>query len=199
LLAKARSAVQKVDAETRDGYAREAAINAAANLYWEAGLDEEANRLLTSELTRTASPYYFMLSLAELAQRAGREDEALQWLARAYADAKGPATRFQWGTNYLLGLIQMTPEDTQRIERTGLELIGELDGSPDAFYQRTRMRLEQLNDKLLDWGEGAERAKVIEALRARTAQICRGLPEGDAGRRNCESFLRSAPPPAATA
>jgi hypothetical protein len=199
LLAKARSAVQKVDAETRDGYAREAAINAAANLYWEAGLDEEASRLLTSELTRTASPYYFMLSLAELAQRAGREDEALQWLARAYADAKGPATRFQWGTNYLLGLIQMTPEDTQRIERTGLELIGELDGSPDAFYQRTRMRLEQLNDKLLDWGEGAERAKVIEALRARTAQICRGLPEGDAGRRNCESFLRSAPPPAATA
>ena len=59
----------------------------------------------------------------------------------------------------------MTPEDTQRIERTGLELIGELDGSPDAFYQRTRMRLEQLNDKLLDWGEGAERAKVIEDIK----------------------------------
>jgi thioredoxin-like negative regulator of GroEL len=197
LSALARSAVAKVDAETKDGYARQAAINAAANLYWEAGLDEEANRLLTTELTRTASPYYFMLSLADLAQRAGREDEAVDWLARAYADAKGPATRFQWGASYLVGLIEMTPEDTRRIEQAGLEIIGELDDSPDAFYQRTRMRLEQLNTRLLDWGQGAEREKVLETLRARTAEICRGLPEGDASRRNCESFLK--PAAAATA
>jgi len=197
LLAQARSAVAKVDAETRDGYARQAAINAAANLYWEAGLDEEANRLLTTELTRTASPYYFMLSLADLAQRAGREDEAVDWLARAYADAKGPATRFQWGASYLVGLIEMTPDDTRRIEQAGLEIIGELDDSPDAFYQRTRTRLEQLNTMLLDWGQGAEREKVLETLRARTAEICRGLPESDAGRRNCESFLK--PAAAATA
>jgi thioredoxin-related protein len=199
LLARARSAVAKVDAGTRDGYARQAAINAAANLYFEAGLDEEANRLLTTELTRTASPYYFMLTLADLAQRAGREDEAVQWLARAYADAKGPATRFQWGTNYLLGLIEMTPEDTQRIERAGLEVLGELDDNPDAFYQRTRLHLQQLNTKLLDWGQDAERAKVIETLRARTAEICRALPEGDTGRRNCESFLKPSPPATASA
>ena len=136
-----------------------------------------------------------MLSLAEFAQKSGREEEAVQWLARAYADAKGPATRFQWGTNYLLGLLEMTPDDTQRIERAALEVIGELDDSPDAFYQRTRMRLEQLNGKLLDWGQGAERARVIETLRSRTAEICRGLPAGDEGRRNCEGFLK----PAATA
>ena len=192
LLAQARSAVAEVDAEIRDGYARQAAINAAANLYWEAGLDEEANRLLTTELTRTESPYYFMLSLADLAHRAGREDEAVDWLERAYEDAKGPATRFQWGASYLVGLIEMTPEDTKRIEQAGLEVIGELDDSPDAFYQRTRSRLEQLNTSLLDWGQGAEREKVIETLRTRTAEICRGLPEGDAGRHNCESFLKPA-------
>jgi thiol-disulfide isomerase/thioredoxin len=200
LLDQARTAVAKVDAETRDGYAREAAINAAANLYWEADLDEEANRLLTTELTRSASPYYFMLSLAELAQKTGREDEAVQWLARAYADAKGPATRFQWGTSYLVGLLEMTPDDTQRIERAGLDVIGELDNSPDAFYQRTRTRLEQLNTRLLDWGnKDDERARVIETLRARTAQICRGLPEGDEGRRSCESFLKPAPTATASA
>jgi len=196
LIAQARAEVAKVDAEVKDGYARQAAINAAANLYWEAGLDEDANRLLTTELTQTASPYYFMLSLADIAQKAGREEEAVEWLGRAYADAKGPATRFQWGTNYLLGLLEMTPEDTQRIERAGLDVIGELDDSPDAFYQRTRMRLEQLNTRLLDWGQGADRARVIEKLRARTAEICRGLPEGDAGRRNCESFLKPSAPPA---
>lgn len=197
LLDQARAAVAKVDAETSDGYARDAAINAAANLYWEAGLVEDVNRLLTNELTRSASPYYFMLSLAEFAQKAGREDEAVDWLARAYADAKGPATRFQWGASYLVGLLEMTPDDTQRIERAALEVIGELDDSPDAFYQRTRMRLEQLNTKLLDWGQGPERARVIEALRARTAEICRGLPQADEGRRSCEGFLK--PEPTATA
>ena len=199
LLAQARSAVARIDADTRDGYAREAAINAAANLYWEAGLDDEANRLLTAELTRTASPYYFMLSLADLARRAGREDEAVQWLARAYAAAKGPATRFQWGSYYLLGLLEMTPEDTTGIERAALEVIGELDDSPDAFHQRTRMRLEQLNGKLLDWGQGAERERVIQTLRTRTAEICRGLPADDAGRRNCEGFLKPAAPATASA
>ena len=84
--------------------------------------------------------------LADLAQKAGRKQEAVQWLARAYAGAKGPATRFQWGYNYLVGLLEMTPEDTQAIERAGLAVLGELDGSPDAFYQRTRMRLEQLDE-----------------------------------------------------
>jgi hypothetical protein len=82
-------------------------------------------------------------------------------------------------------------------------VIGELDDSPDAFYQRTRMRLEQLNTKLLDWGadQGAEpeRAKVLATLRARTAEICRGLPSGDEGRRNCENFLKPSPPATGTA
>ena len=144
-----------------------------------------------------------MLNLADLAKKAGREEEAVSWLARAYAEAHGPATRFQWGSSYLVGLLEMTPDDTQRIERAGLEVIGELDDSPDAFYQRTRMRLEQLNTKLLDWGGDAhsdpERAKVIETLRARTAEICRGLPAGDEGRHNCETFLKPSPPATARA
>jgi thioredoxin-related protein len=189
LLDEARQAVARVDAATTDGYARQAAINAAAGLYWEAGLDGEANQLLVAELEKSKSPYYFMLDLAELAKKAGREEEAVEWLAKAYAGAQGPATRFQWGYNYLVGVLEMTPEDTARVERVGLEMIGELEGSPDAFYQRTRMRLEQLSAKLLEWGKEAGRAPVVEKLRNRTAEVCKGLPEGDAGRKNCESFL----------
>jgi hypothetical protein len=88
----------------------------------------------------------------------------------------------------------MTPDNTARIQQAGLDVLGELDGAPDAFYQRTRMRLEQLSAKLLEWGTGTERAQVIERLRGRTAEICEGLPPGDEGRRNCESFLRPAAP-----
>ena len=198
LLDEARSTVARVDAATTDGYARQAAVNAAAGLYWEAGLDDDANRLLVAELEKSKSPYYFMLDLAELAKKAGREEEAVEWLAKAYAGAQGPATRFQWGYNYLVGVLEMTPEDSARIERVGLEVIGELDGSPDAFYQRTRMRLEQLSAKLLEWGQSPQRAPVVEKLRTRTGEICKGLPEGDEGRKNCEDFLSPAAPASKT-
>ena len=194
LVDEARQAVARVDAAATDSYARQAAINAAAGLYWEAGLDDDANRLLVAELEKSNSPYYFMLDLAELARKAGREEEAVEWLARAYAGAKGPATRFQWGYSYLVGLVEMTPEDTARIESAGLEVLGELGESPDAFYQRTRLRLEQLSAKLLEWGKDPGHAPVVDKLRGRTAEICSGLPAGDEGRKNCESFLKPAVP-----
>jgi len=190
LLEQARRAVAHVDATVTDSSARQAAINAAVGLYWEAGLDAEGNELLTAELGKSKSPYYFMLDLADLAEKAGRKQEAVQWLARAYHDAKGPATRFQWGCNYLVGLLEMTPEDVKGIERAGLDVLGELDGSPDAFYQRTRLRLEQLSTRLLDWGSTGEPARVVDALRARTNEICRQLPEDDEGRLACTGFLK---------
>jgi thiol-disulfide isomerase/thioredoxin len=189
LLDEVRATVARVDAAATETYARHAAINAAANLYWDTGLDEEADRMLKAELERSKSPYYFMLNLAELAQKAGREQEAVDWLARAWAGAQGPATRFQWGYNYLVGLLEMTPGDTARIERVALEVLGELGESPDAFYQRTQMRLEQLSSKLLEWGQGGEAAAVVARLRARTDKICAALPAGDPGRGNCEAFL----------
>jgi protein disulfide-isomerase len=193
LLDEARQAVARVDAATPDGYARHASIYAAAGLLDEAGLGDEAQRLLVAELEKSKSPYYFMLELAAQAKKTGRVDEATAWLERAYAGAQGPATRFQWGYNYLVGLLELTPGDTARIERVGLEVLGELDDSPDAFYQRTRMRLEQLSGKLLEWGaDNAERAAVLSRLRARTAEICGSLAADDASRGNCEGFLKPA-------
>jgi thioredoxin-related protein len=192
LLDEARQTVTRVDAAAKDSYVRQAAINAAVGLYWEAGLDAEADQLLVAELEKSKSPYYFMSDLAESAKKAGREDEAVAWLAKAYAGAQGPATRFQWGSSYLIGLLEMKPEDTGRIEQVGLSVLGELDDSPDAFYQRTRMRLEKLSAKLLEWGKADGHGAVVERLRARSAEICRGLPAGDAGRASCENFLRPA-------
>jgi thiol-disulfide isomerase/thioredoxin len=200
LLDEARRAVARVTEPAPDGYARLAAANAAWNFYFEAGLDEEANTLLMAEIEKSKSPYYFMEGLADLAKKAGRETDALAWLERAYADAQGPATRFQWGYNYLAGLLEMTPEDTARIERVGLEVLGELDASPDAFYQRTRTRLEQLSTRLLEWSaDQPERLSVVARLRERTASTCAGLPAGDAGRANCEAFLNPAGPATAGA
>jgi hypothetical protein len=56
------------------------------------------------------------------------------------------------------------------------------------------MRLEQLSAKLLEWGQAPDRAPVVEKLRSRTGEICKGLPEGDEGRKSCENFLKPAAP-----
>jgi thiol-disulfide isomerase/thioredoxin len=194
LLDTARETVARLDAATTDAYARQALVNAAVGLYWEAGLDSDADRLLVAELDKSKSPYYFMLDLADLAQKAGRSEDAVAWLARAYEGAEGPATRFQWGYNYMLGLLEMVPDDTARIEHVGLEVLGELDGVPDAFYQRTRLRLDQLSSKLLEWGVSPDRKAVIATLKARTTRICEGLPANDPGRGTCEHFLSGGPP-----
>ena len=72
-------------------------------------------------------------------------------------------------------------------------MLGELDGAPDAFYQRTRMRLEQLDSEAAGMGHRrARRPGCIETLRARTGEICRKLPAQDPGRANCEKFLAPA-------
>ncbi len=195
LLDAARQTVARVIDTAPDGYARLAAANAALNFYFEAGLDDDAKTLLTAEIEKSTSPYYFMDGLADLAKKGGNETEALAWLERAHADAAGPATRFQWGYNYLVGLLEMAPEDTGRIERVGLEVLGELADTPDAFYQRTRQRLEQLSTKLLEWSDGQpDRTTVVAKLRARTASTCTRLPAGDAGRASCEAFLSPAAP-----
>jgi thioredoxin-related protein len=191
LLDQARKVVADIAARPADEYTHLASVNAAVGLCWAAGLDREGNELLTVELGKSKTPFYFMLDLADLAEKAGHKQEAVQWLARAYHSARGPATRFQWGYDYLVGLLEMTPEDAKGIERAGLDVLGELDAVPDAFYQRTRLRLEQLSSKLLDWGKtGTEPARVVESLRVRSQKICDKLPESDAGRRACESFLR---------
>ena len=117
LLEQIRTTVARVDAETTDPYARQAMVNAAAGIYWEAGLNDDANRLLVAELEKSKSPYYFMLDLAELAEKAGRKDEAVQWLARAYEGAKGPATRFQWGSSYLVRADRDDPGEFRRPSR----------------------------------------------------------------------------------
>ena len=82
-----RDAVARVDASVTDPYARQAAINAAVNLYFTADMDADADRLLTGELGKTKQPYYFMLDLADIAQKAGRKQEAVQWLAKGVTQA----------------------------------------------------------------------------------------------------------------
>ena len=80
----------RADRETTDVYARQSAISGAAEILAEAGLLAESDALLTRELARSHSPYYFMLGLAANAKKRGDKAGALDWAEKAYAAAKGP-------------------------------------------------------------------------------------------------------------
>ena len=63
----------RADRETTDVYARQSAISGAAEVLAEAGLLDESDALLTRELARSHSPYYFMAGPRGQCQEARRQ------------------------------------------------------------------------------------------------------------------------------
>ena len=113
---RVRTAAAEADRDARDPYSRQSVISAAAELLTEADLIAESDALLTAELSRSHSPYYFMLGLADNAKTRGDKAAALDWAQKAYATSTGPATRLQWGARYVNMLTELAPQDSQRIK-----------------------------------------------------------------------------------
>lgn len=179
-----RDMVQWADESTPSVYERQPVINALGNVLNAAGMDDVAKPMLLAELDKSKQPYYFMVDLADIERRAGNHEAALEWLRKAYESTRGPATRFQWGRYYLFGLIEMTPEDTQAIEDTAIALITEFLRDGGGFYQRPKRHLQQVEARLLEWGD--DRPAVVADIRETIRSACASLPEQNSG---CEEFL----------
>jgi hypothetical protein len=190
LLKTVHDEVARADRETTDPYARQAVIDAAASALVQAGLLDEADRLLKAELKRSHSPYYFMVDLAEVAKKRGDKAGALDWYAQSYAAAQGPATRVQWGTRYVNALVELAPQDVARIERAAGSVIGELEPVPDTFYDRNLRALERMGKKLAGWNKGPAQRAVLARIRAQMAGVCAKLPKSDPARAKCGGALR---------
>jgi thiol-disulfide isomerase/thioredoxin len=187
----AKDVTARVDAalaKKHEGYERAGIVNASL---WALDTLEEKERIravLDHEVKTAKQPYYYMLDLATVEEEAGNEDKAVEWLERAYRESKGVATRFQWGTEYVLGLVRMKPEDGDRIRDAAVTVLGELDG-PDRIYMRTATRLKRLDTKLRDWNESGKHDAELAALRERMSGICGKIPAADAARKTCDGFL----------
>jgi len=190
LLASVRSEVARADRATADPYARQAVISTAADALAEAGLLAESDALLTSELTRSHSPYYYMLGLAANAKKRGDKVGALGWYERAYAAADGPATRLQWGASYVSALVDLSPQDAPRIEAAATHVIGELEARPDTFFGRNQRSLERIGKKLTAWNKDKQHNDSLQRIRTQMAGVCRKLPAGDAARGVCDDAMR---------
>ncbi len=178
------------DESTPSVYERQPIINALGNVLDAAGMDDAAKPLLLAELGKSKQPYYYMLSLAEIEQRADNKDVAISWLKKAYDASQGPATRFQWGANYLKGLLEMAPAETQLIQETTVRLISELQEG-GGFFQRPKAQLQRLEGQLQEWGEAQEDEEVLSTIRKSVLAVCLADTHEES-RKACEAFLESA-------
>lgn len=169
--------------------ARSGIVNSASWVLHELGDDEALRKLLTEQMQRSRTPYYYMPDLADIEERAGNTRAALEWLERGYRESRGPATRFQWGSMYVDGLLRMAPADHARIRAAVLEVIGELEG-PDRIHARTRVRLEKLDAALDRWAAEQGGSEVLAAIGQHWKRICDALPADDPAREGCAGLLR---------
>jgi thiol-disulfide isomerase/thioredoxin len=188
LVVQAHQHIDAALAGKLDEHARASVVNAALNILDLLGEDDRAYAITREQMAQSKSPYYYMLDLASLDEKHGHPDSAVNWLAQAYAQSQGAATRFQWGTDYLMGLIRMKPADEASIRAAGLEVLGELAG-PDRIYRRTRVRLQWLDHALEKWNANGHHAATIAALRQRMEGICSQIPRTDPANATCRGFL----------
>ena len=184
------TAAKMLDAP-QEPYVRAGVVNSAINVY--IALDEwtRARDLLAIEATTSNTPHYYIGDLADVEEHLGNNQRALELMAEAYQKAQGPASRFQWGYSYLDGLLRLTPDDTAKIEKVGLEVTAELDG-PNRIHRRTLARLNRLDGKLHEWSTTPARAAVYTKLSTKVAQACAKTPGDAAVTAGCSSFGKSA-------
>jgi thioredoxin-related protein len=193
LLVQVQNAVTKADTTATDKYERQAIIPSAAHLLAEVGLSDASDDMLKAELPKAVSAYYHMLVLASNAKRRGDKVASLDWAEKAYAGSLGPATRLQWGSGYVNKLIELSPQDSARIEKAASQVIGELDPAPETFYERNRRSLEKMGLQLNKWNESGKHVAVVQRLSAQLNGICAKLPDADSARGACNGVFAKGP------
>lgn len=186
LASQLREELRAVDADTPDSFERQSVINQMSQIYRLAGLNENTTVLLTAELEKSASPYYFMSGLAAYAERDQDFEEALKWRRQAYETATGEATRFQWGANYVRAMIRLSPADEESILAAASSLLQEFHDADEMFAGRNFRVLRRLNQELTTWQEDYD----VEALpfSSTVASMCATQAEGTQEQENCSSL-----------
>jgi protein disulfide-isomerase len=181
-----QTAAKLLDAK-HEPYARAGVVNSAINVY--IALDDwpRARDLLAQEAQTSSTPHYYIGDLADVEEKLGNPQRALELLEEAYRKAKGPASRFQWGFNWLDGLLRLAPDDTAAIEKAGLAVIAELDG-PNRIHRRTLSRLGRLDVSLREWNTTPARAAIVEKLRGQVSRACAKSPGDAAADKGCRDF-----------
>lgn len=190
LQADIRNTIATIRSKISNRYEHSAVVNLAVYLLSLSGQNQEAGKLLEAELKNAASPYYLMLDLAETAKELGHEEDALQWMKRAYNEAAEGPTRFQWGVYYLRSLADLQPDNETDIETLVSELFAILQSRDDAFYNRNQRSVQRMAKILTRWNEDKAHAAALSRIQLKANNLCntwKAEPEGENYQR-CETF-----------
>ncbi len=189
-----RSQVQAAVQAATTGPLKQSIFSMAGSVFRQAGMKTDAVQLYTRAIAEAPEPYQFMLSLATLAKEAGRTDEATDWLERAYDAAQGQATRFQWGVEYVSGLIDLTPNESERIEGVLATVLEEIAAAADAARGRNAKRLAELKLAVDRWSAARDPgADAVADVLRRLGVRCRSLEAADQ-RARCEALVHDLHP-----
>ncbi len=188
VLATVRGRVAAADAAARSPMERLSVVSDAASLLDDAGDRQAARRLLEAELPRSATPFYYMSDLSDLAEEDGDTKAALAWARRAADTAEGRASRVSWATRYTQAVIRLSPGDAGEVERSADAVVDELGQAPDTFNGRVRARFSGWADALRDWSSKHQGAAVLSRVTARLWPICAGQSDVD-NRAACTQLL----------
>ncbi|ESQ91937.1 hypothetical protein ABAC460_03300 [Asticcacaulis sp. AC460] len=172
VLEKVRARAAWADETAKDAMVRQSVISTAADLLHEAGDAAGAKRLLEAELKRSASPYYYMLDLASLAEDAKDSPAAIGWARQAYETSHGSATRVQWAIEYSKTVLRQAPDDKAAVEASAQAVIDELGQNSGSYYQRTRVKVGAWGGLLRDWSQAHDGGAVLARLDKRMAGVC---------------------------
>lgn len=189
LLAEVKATAARTDQEATDGYERQAVITSAAHVLGRAGLWADSDALLKASLAKSHSPYYLMSYLGGNARKQGRTEEALRWYEEAFNRSEGPATRLQWGSNYLSALVELTPQDSARIEKAASQLLAEAEKDKGAFYERSARSLQKVGSQLTAWNAKGQHDASLKRLRTQLDGVCAKQAEAS-DKAVCEGLLK---------
>lgn len=157
----------------------------------ETGQDAAAEDLLNAKLDTTLQPYYYMLSLASIAEQKDDTAGALAWYRKGWESSQGSMTRFRWGHSYLRALLRLAPDDEATFEAEASTILTELLTHADALALGNADRMGTLSKAILAWNEDGQHDAVVTKLRDLVAARCDALDStgDDSQRSRCRQFL----------
>jgi thioredoxin-related protein len=175
LVAEVKAQAARVDREVEDLDERQAVITLAGGVLARAGLLDESDALLTAELKRSHSPYYYMSQLASNAKKRGTPEgkaAAVDWSRRAYDSAQGTATRLRWGGSYLNTLLELTPQDAAAVEKAATQVLGEVKPDSVQLAGNNRAALDRMSKRLVAWNKDGRHDEVLARLSGALKDKC---------------------------
>ena len=160
------SAAARAAAAIRDPYERMAAVSAAGDALSAARQFDEADALLQAELARTSNGYYTMIELAALARARGDPAQAIGWYEKAFAASRGDATRVQWGSRYVIALMELAPGEPQRAVSALEAMIATLPPDREGVSGRNAFYLRKVARAIDAWEAAGAPAEAVARSRA---------------------------------